>query len=286
MGRLVPAIEALNVALAQNPNFPVALDRLAFIHKNRFHDLEKADDYRARAKAARKQAKAMKSGEWIPKIHPPRKGVLASDEEMLPVHSDAVPEMTGSLDETVVLVSGMPRSGTSMMMQMLTAGGLAALTDDNRTADDDNRKGYFEYEPVKALSRQVQWMAEAKGKSLKVVAPLLRRLPPPKGLKYRIIFMERDLKEVIASQHTMIERLGKTGSRQTDEQLEETFAKQLRMVQKFISAANIPVLYVSHRDCIEDPAGQAERMNRFLGGTLDEAAMAAVVSGDLYRHRA
>jgi len=286
MGRLVPAIEALNVALAQNPNFPVALDRLAFIHKNRFHDLEKADDYRARAKAARKQAKAMKSGEWIPKIHPPRKGVLASDEEMLPVHSDAVPEMTGSLDETVVLVSGMPRSGTSMMMQMLDAGGLAALTDGKRQADDDNQKGYFEYEPVKALSRQVQWMAEAKGKSLKVVAPLLRRLPPPKGLKYRIIFMERDLKEVIASQHSMIDRLGKTGSRQTADQLEETFAKQLRMVQKFLSAANIPALYVPHRDCIEDPAGQAERMNRFLGGTLDEAAMAAVVSGDLYRHRA
>lgn len=285
MGRLVPAVEALHVALAQNPNFPAALDRLAFIHKNRFHDLEKAEEYRARAKAARKQTKGMKEGTVQLDVHPPRKGVLASDEEMLPVHSDAVPDMSGSLDETVVLVSGMPRSGTSMMMQMLDAGGLAALTDEKRRADDDNQKGYFEYEPVKALNRQAKWMPEAKGKSLKVIAPLLRRLPPPKDLNYRIIFMERDLKEVIASQHTMIDRLGKTGSRQTAEQLEETFAKQLRMVQKFLSAANIPVLYVPHRDCIADPAAQAGRINRFLGGTLDEAAMAAAVSGDLYRHR-
>ncbi len=284
-GRLVPAVEALNVAVAQNPNFPVALDRLAAIHENRFHDLEKSEEYRMRSKAAREQARAVKAGELIPETHPPRKGLLTSDEEMLPIHSAAVPEMTGSLDETVVLISGMPRSGTSMMMQMLNAGGLSALTDEKRLADDDNQKGYFEYELVKALNRQATWMPEAKGKSLKVVAPLLRRLPPSKDLKYRIIFMERDLREVIASQHTMIDRLGKTGSRQTAEQLEETFAKQLRMVQKFLSAANIPVLYVPHRDCIENPAGQAERISQFLGGTLDESAMAAAVAGDLYRHR-
>jgi len=195
--------------------------------------------------------------------------------ELYPSEGSAADRAAGLLDD----------AGTSMLMQMLDAGGLAALTDEKRTADDDNQKGYFEYEPVKSLSRQVKWMPEAKGRALKVVAPLLRRLPPPDGFKYRIIFMERDLKEVIASQHTMIERLGKTGSRQTAEQLEETFAKQLRMVQKFLSAANLSVLYVPHRDCIDNPAGQTERINRFLGGTLDASAMASVVSGDLYRHR-
>jgi len=285
MGRLVPAVEALNVALTQNPGFSAALDRLAYIHQNRFHDLEKANEYRARSEAIRRQAKAFQSGEQIPESLPPRKGVIASDEEMLPVHSDAVPEMTGALNETVVLVSGMPRSGTSMMMQMLAAGGLAVLTDGKRAADSDNLKGYFEYEPVRVLSRQVTWMPEAAGKALKVIAPLLARLPKPDGFRYRIVFMERDLREVIASQHTMIDRLGTTGSRQTDEKLEETYKKQLRQVQKYITAAGIPVLYVLHRDCIGSPAEQAVRINRFLGGTLDEAAMAAIVSDDLYRHR-
>ena len=285
MGRLVPAIEALNVALAQNPNFPAALDRLAFIHKNRFHNLEKAEEYCTRAQAARAQAKGMKDGTLHLDAYPPRKGVIASDEEMLPVQSNIVPEMRGTLDETVVLVSGMPRSGTSMMMQMLDAAGLSALTDEKRTADDDNQKGYFEYEPVKAISRQVKWMPEAKGKALKVVAPLLRRLPPPKGLRYRIIFMERDLKEVIASQHTLIDRLGAIGSRQNDNELAATFKKQLRRVQKLLSAAHIPVLYVPYRDCIDHPAKQADRINRFLGGALNESAMASVVSTALYHHR-
>ena len=285
MGRLAPAVEALNVALAQAPSFPEALERLAVIHENRFHNLKKAEEYRSRARACREQSAAVKSGTFRPAALSPVRGLMTSDEEVLPVHIDAVPEMLGELSETVVLVSGMPRSGTSMMMQMLDAGGLSALTDGKRTVDDDNQKGYFEYEPVKVLSRQTQWMPETKGKCLKVVAPLLRSLPMSKGLNYRIIFMERDLREVIASQNTMIDRLGKTGSRQSDEQLEETFKKQLRRIQKFLSAASIPVLYVSHRDCIENPAGQAERINRFLGGALDESAMTAIVSGDLYRHR-
>ena len=285
IGRLVPAIEALNVALAHNPNFPAALERLAYIQERRFHNPEKAAEYRERARAAREQYNTIKEGSFLPESMPPRKGVMASDEEALSVHSELVPEMTGSLEETVVLVSGMPRSGTSMMMQMLSAGGLDALTDGRREADPDNQKGYFEYEAVKGMKRQSNWMPEAIGKSLKVVAPLLRQLPVPKGFKYRIIFMERDLGEVIASQHTMIERLGKTGSRQNDDQLARNFRNQLRMVQKFLVAADVPVLYVQHRDCIVDPAGQADRINRFLGGSLDEAAMASVVSGELYRHR-
>ena len=262
-----------------------ALDRLATIHQNRFQDSEKANDYRERAAAARKQNQEIKDGTFQRDTLPPQKGLIASDEEMLPVHTDAVPEMSGTLDETVVLVSGMPRSGTSMIMQMLVAGGLPALTDEKRIADDDNQKGYFEYEPVKAISRQVKWMPEAKGKSLKVVAPLLRRLPPQTDLTYRVIFMERDLREVIASQHSMIERLGKTGSRQTDEQLADTYTKQIHGIQKFLSAANIPVLYIAHRECLADPAGQAERINRFLGGVLDEVAMTAAVNSELYRHR-
>ena len=285
IGRLVPAMEALNVALAQSPNFPAALERLAYIHERRFHNAEKAAEFRERAKTAREQSKALKEGSFLPETAPPRKGVVASDEEALPVHSERVPEMTGSLEETVVLVSGMPRSGTSMMMQMLSAGGLDAMTDEKRKADDDNQKGYFEYELVKGLRQNVDWMPQAKGKSLKVVAPLLRRLPPQKSFKYRIVFMERDLAEVVASQHTMIERLGKTGARQSDEELAKNFRKQLQQVQKFLSAADVPVLYVQHRDCIEDPSGQAERINRFLGRALDEAAMASVVSGELYRHR-
>jgi len=114
-------------------------------------------------------------------------------------------------DETITVVSGLPRSGTSMMMQMLGAGGLAVLTDGKRGADADNPRGYYEYEAVKSLGQDASWLASAGGKAVKIVSALLIHLPD--GFDYRVIFMRRPIAEVLASQRAMLDRLGHAGPR-------------------------------------------------------------------------
>jgi hypothetical protein len=112
----------------------------------------------------------------------------------------------------IVVVSGLPRSGTSMMMQMLEAGGLPILTDGERVADADNPRGYYEYAPAKRLMTDRTWLPAADGKAVKIVAQLLPYLPPAPH-RFRVIFMKRDLGEVLASQQVMLANLNKTGAR-------------------------------------------------------------------------
>src|SRR5690349_19374505 len=112
-----------------------------------------------------------------------------------------------SVDSEIIIVSGLPRSGTSLMMQMLAGGGVEILTDAIRTADDDNPRGYLEFEPVKKTKQDSSWVPAARGKAVKMVSQLLYDLPPAE--RYRIIFMSRDLDEVLASQEKMLARLGR-----------------------------------------------------------------------------
>src|SRR5262249_30630691 len=102
----------------------------------------------------------------------------------------------------IIIVSGLPRSGTSLMMQMLDGGGVPVLTDNIRAADTDNPRGYYEFEPVKATKRDATWLPAARGKAVKMVSQLLYHLPP--GETYRVLFLERDLEEVLASQEKML----------------------------------------------------------------------------------
>lgn len=184
----------------------------------------------------------------------------------------------------VTVVSGLPRSGTSVMMQMLAAGGMPVLTDGVRGPDADNPRGYFEFEPVKRTAKDPGWVAEAAGKAVKVVHLLLPDLPG--GQAYRVIFMHRDVGEVLASQAAMLGRLGRRGAELSAGQLAEAFAGQLRRVRAWLAGqAHIAVLDVEHRRVIEDSAGEAARVNRFLGGGLDPTRMAAVVDPALYRQR-
>jgi hypothetical protein len=108
------------------------------------------------------------------------------------------------LEESLVVVTGLPRSGTSMLMQMLAAGGMRFLSDGLREADEDNPRGYLEFEPVKNLLKDSKWLFEGAGKAVKIVAPLLAALPP--GLACRVILSERDLDEVLDSQERMLVR--------------------------------------------------------------------------------
>lgn len=186
----------------------------------------------------------------------------------------------------ITVVSGLPRSGTSMMMKMLEAGGMTILTDQQRGADVDNPKGYYEFERVKQLDKgDTAWLPEAQGKVVKVISALLGYLPA--GYTYKVIFMNRQIEEVLASQKKMLERRGEPTDRVSDEELARLFDKHLEKVRAWLQEQpNVAVLDVDYNQMLADPRPWAPRINRFLGNILDEAAMLAVVDPQLYRNRA
>jgi hypothetical protein len=184
----------------------------------------------------------------------------------------------------VTVVSGLPRSGTSLMMQMLRAGGIPPVTDDQRTPDEDNPRGYLEFERVKNLKHDKAWLADASGKAVKIVHLLLMELPTDR--EYRVIFMQRELNEVVRSQTVMLERSGKSGAGLTPEKLSQIFAGQLKTVRQWlVGKPNFKVLEVGYADLIADPSGKASQIAAFLGADLDQSAMAAAVDPSLYRNR-
>ncbi len=187
--------------------------------------------------------------------------------------------------DTIVVVSGLPRSGTSMMMQMLEAGGMEVMTDGLRAADEDNLRGYFEYETVKALDTDRSWLPEARGKAVKIISELLKYLPETQT--YRIIFLRRALEEVLASQDRMLVRRGvQPGGPAENAEIARIFRKHLRQTEAWLSGRpGFRTLYVHHRKIMADPAREAARVNAFLDDRLDEAAMAASVDASLYRQR-
>ncbi len=180
----------------------------------------------------------------------------------------------------ITIVSGLPRSGTSMMMQMLNAGGLVPLTDGVRKEDSDNPKGYFEYEKTKSLHKNNDWVGEAEGKVIKVIAQLLKHLPV--DYRYKIVFMTRDLDEVLASQTVML----KNNNVQPKEGVKKAFNTELKKLDDwFDREPGVEVLKVPYSGVIEDPRSQAELIQQFLGKKLDIEQMVDQVSSDLYRNR-
>lgn len=189
--------------------------------------------------------------------------------------------------EPVYVVSGLPRSGTSMMMRMLEAGGIEPFTDGERTADIDNPEGYYEYERVKDLEKDPDrsWVRQARGRALKVISFLLRHLPDDNA--YRVVYMRRHLDEVLKSQDKMLDRLGNAAPGGSLEAMKEAYRNDIVAARLLARRQpNVEWLEVHYRRAIEDPAGTARAVNRFLGGHLDEAAMAAAVNEQLYRNRA
>ena len=187
-------------------------------------------------------------------------------------------------DDCVTIVSGLPRSGTSLMMQMLQAGGLSLLTDERRAADPHNPRGYFEYEAVKHSRVDVSWLEQARGRAVKVIHLLLRHLPADRP--YCVIFMLRDLREVLASQRAMLKDSGRSGALIPDDKLACVFERQLLEVRQWLAERpNFRVLYVNYREVVSDPAAAAQTIARFLGGGLDVHAMAGAVDRTLCRQR-
>jgi hypothetical protein len=187
--------------------------------------------------------------------------------------------------QPVIVVSGLPRSGTSMMMKMLEAGGLPVLIDGLRAADPDNPEGYYEMERVKALDKgDAAWIADARGKGVKVISALLEHLPTE--YTYRVIFMHRRIDEVLASQRKMLARRGEPVDAVPDEQIAALFAKHVAKVQEWLrSRPNFALLDVDYNAMLKDPAPYVAAVDAFLDDRLDPQAMLAVINPDLYRNR-
>ena len=186
--------------------------------------------------------------------------------------------------DVITIVSGLPRSGTSLMMQVLEAGGLPILKDDIREADADNPKGYYEFERVKQVAQDPAWLKDARGKGVKMVSALLLDLP--NTFTYRVVFMRRKMDEILASQKTMLQRSGRPTDAISDEKMAALFRKHLSQVEKWLGEQpNVQVLYVSYNEMIADPIREIERIGQFLGNELDTDKMASVIDRTLYRQR-
>ncbi len=186
--------------------------------------------------------------------------------------------------EVIIVVSGLPRSGTSMMMRMLEAGGVEPLTDHIRKADEDNPGGYYEFERVKQIEHDTTWLEEARGKAVKMISALVRHLPP--RFRYKVIFMQRDIAEVLASQEKMLMRRGEPADKVDDEKMAAIFRRHLAQVEAWLDKQpNLDVLYLDYGQTVQEPLLQARRVADFLGGSLDVPAMTAAVDSSLYRQR-
>ncbi len=185
----------------------------------------------------------------------------------------------------IFVVSGLPRSGTSLMMSMLEAGGIQPLTDLIRQADDDNPRGYYELEQVKKLQEgDMVWVAGAQGKAVKVISALLFYLP--EGYTYKILFMRRQIGEILASQRKMLLNRGEDAERVDDEQMSQYFKKHLAQVENWLlNQPHISVLNVDYNHLIQDPTPGVQQINAFLENNLNEERMKACVDPKLYRQR-
>ena len=189
-----------------------------------------------------------------------------------------------NLPQNITIVSGLPRSGTSMMMQMLSAGGMSVLTDHMRTADEDNLRGYFEFERAKQIKEDTIWLPDAVGKVVKMIYFLLYDLPT--DYHFRVIFMQRSLDEVIRSQQIMLQRRGERGAGLASQQMAEVFQRQLEKMDDWLAdQPNFEKLDVRFQDVIRDSSAEAARVQQFVLQDLDVAAMAEAVDPTLFRQR-
>jgi LPS sulfotransferase NodH len=185
--------------------------------------------------------------------------------------------------DSIIVVAGLPRSGTSMMMRILDAGGIPALTDQIREADVSNPLGYYEFEPVKRTKTDASWLLNARGKAVKMVYRLLYDLPS--NYNYRVLLMQRTLAEVLSSQRAML-RHQQNDDAVEDAQMVNIYKRELANLESwFQKQANFSKLDVSYNELVKNPAPQIAQIADFLGGSLDRQAMAAVIDVNLYRNR-
>lgn len=195
----------------------------------------------------------------------------------------STPESQSQTSDFITIVSGLPRSGTSLMMQMLAAGGIPPLTDELRAPDESNPRGYFEFDAVKRLRSDQSWIEQARGHSVKIIHLLLRELPVDGRFNYRVLFMQRPIDEVLASQRAMLARQGKAAASAS---LAGIYQSQLAQAEEWMrNHSCFTFLMLEHHRVIQHPAECAAKVAEFLQCDLDLKAMAATVDMSLWRER-
>ncbi|MEO1496129.1 MAG: alkaline phosphatase family protein [Planctomycetota bacterium] len=287
LGRADDAAEAARRAVGFNPNFPAAHGLLARLLResspsDSAEHLRTAEEIRAARRASRAERGRSPNAGWTPPVlakrdAPPTAPRSASNRKP--------PTKPGELPmEPVTIVTGLPRSGTSMVMQMLDAAGVPAFTDGVRTSDEDNPRGYYEHEAIKRTASDARWVLDAGGKAAKVVAPLLPHLPG--GPAYRVIHIDRDLDEVLASQTKMLERNAATGAAITPDRLRAVYTAQLQRAKDWIDKhAADTSLVLSFAEAHADPHATAQRLADFLGCSERASELAQAIDGTLHRNR-
>ena len=301
LGNYEASIEALNIALQQNPNFEEAHQTLSEIYGRSAIDEALAIEHRALAKALAEENLSAKAAaepiqfdaKTLEEISKQLPSILDCEDNPDFELSLSQPKQMDADDQTsktppkkrseIILVSGLPRSGTSMMMQMLAAGGLPIFSDGNRIADENNPKGYYEADLVKGLAKKNKWLHDCDGQVVKVVSPLIQFLP--QGVDYKVIYMRRPIPEIISSQSRMLGRLGESAADLEDQQMAQVMRSQTHSAISLLSLHENPLLRLAYADVIADPQATAAAINEFLGLQLDETAMAQVVDPSLHREK-
>ena len=282
--QFVAAEQELQVAVAQSPRHLAAHELLGKLYRQHLNRPDAAFAHEGKARSLRSELESRRRiNEFVPaRTHSP-----PPIEERAKIDSDGMAQPFGpdvDRDQIITVVSGLPRSGTSLMMQFLVAAGREALTDAKRISDEDNPLGYFEFEKTLQLAKDASWIPEARGKVIKIVAQLLPYLP--RNEHYHVIFMERDLNEVISSQKAMLTRQGRSGAQLAEQKLSETYRGQLARVQRQLARRpDTRTLRINYGELLENPATHAEQLARFLGEPFNCSAAITAVHPELRRQK-
>jgi tetratricopeptide (TPR) repeat protein len=316
-GRFAEAEQELRVAVSQSPRNLAAHELLARLYRQHLNRPDEAFGHEGRAMSLRHELAAQRRAATgaqtsipLPARAAVESGAAGSSGLLSPALSSkggegeataaslgkgsnsravvsAMPAVFGpEVDQhkIITVVSGLPRSGTSMMMQLLVAAGREALTDNKRAADEDNQLGYFEFEKTLELAKDVSWLPQARGKVVKIVAQLLPYLP--RDEHYNVIFMERDLAEVIASQKAMLARQGRRGADLEEQQLVATYTSQLRRIQAQLERRpEIRSLRMNYGELVANPAREVVRLASFMGEPFDSQGALRAVNPQLRRQK-
>lgn len=288
LGQFEQAQHSFKLTVHQAPLFAAAWRMLAQLAQFHRCQPEQLIYYRLQLKQARERMKTLKQ-----EPNPPKKE---------PKHEDASFDYPTFLlsspandQEIITIISGLPRSGTSLMMQIVEAAGLSIFTDGKRLADDSNQRGYYEHDRISGLLQQSDrsWLAATRGQALKIVAPLLSALPlrfkpdqegaqPRKAPSYRILFMERDIREILASQSAMLQRLGK---KPPQGDLAKAYQQQVTNAACWIQQHQIPTLGIDYHDLVHGSDDLLRKIAAFLGTPDKLAEMQAVIDPRMHRAR-
>lgn len=281
LSRIDDAVEAFETALLQNPVFPQAHQRLYHIAHRMQHDPYRASYHLQKLRELRNHTRKEPTNIPIPPI----KGGGREEAILKEIHAKELSKATDFEynGQPITVVTGLPRSGTSMLMQMLAAAGMTITTDHHRPPDEDNPAGYLEDDRVKTLHQSNHWVKGEGGKIIKVVLPLVQYLP--EGPDYRILFLERNLDEILCSQEKMLTRSNKPEANLDRSQLKETYQLQIDSVKKQLKDFGVPHLILNYEDIVADPQSHSSRIASFLGHSDTSESMAHAVRPDLYRNR-